>query len=147
MGTLRKVKLQMKLDKDFRKTLIRSARNEILIDIDGDGQPDIALMDTTRDGDIDTYAIDLSGDGEFDLLAVDNDRNGIPDQILFDQDEDGVLETVAEGEEVEQHILAAIQAVAEVIRMGEYAAAVLDERLDALDQEIRAARRQLRKLQ
>ena len=38
MGTLRKVKLKMMLDKEFRKTLVRSAKDEILIDMDGDGQ-------------------------------------------------------------------------------------------------------------
>ena len=36
MGTLRKVKRKMKMDKDFRKTLVRSAKDEILIDVDGD---------------------------------------------------------------------------------------------------------------
>ena len=44
MGTLRKVKRKMKMDKDFRKTLVRSAKDEILIDVDGDGQPDVSRL-------------------------------------------------------------------------------------------------------
>ena len=43
MGTLRKVKRKMKMDKDFRKTLVRSAKDEILIDVDGDGQYEIVV--------------------------------------------------------------------------------------------------------
>ncbi|MCD8045803.1 MAG: hypothetical protein LUE90_04030 [Clostridiales bacterium] len=81
MGTLRKVKHKMKLDKDFRKTLVRSAKNEIMIDVDGDGIPDVAMMDSTGDGDIDTIAVDLTGDGEFNLYFHDSNANGIPDMI------------------------------------------------------------------
>ena len=62
MGTLRKMKMKMRLDKDLHKTLVRSAKNEILIDVDGYHEADFALMDTTGDGDIDTLAVDLTGD-------------------------------------------------------------------------------------
>lgn len=146
MGTLRKLKLKMKADRDFRKTLVRGSRNEILIDIDGDQQPDVALMDTTNDGDVDTIAIDLSGNGEFDLMVKDTDHNGIPDLILFDTDGDGEMKEIASGVEVEDTVIAAINAVSTAIALGEYAAQVLDDRLDALDQEIRRARKELKKL-
>ena len=36
MGTLRKLKTKMKFDRDWHKTLLRSGKDEILIDIDGD---------------------------------------------------------------------------------------------------------------
>ncbi len=71
MGTLKKMKMKLRMDKDLRKTLVRSARNEILIDLDGDREADVALLDTTGDGDIDTLAMDLTGDGEFNLYFTD----------------------------------------------------------------------------
>lgn len=145
MGTLRKLKLKMKTDRDFRKTLVRGSRNEILIDIDGDKEADIALMDTTNDGDVDTIAVDLTGDGEFDLMVKDTDHNGIPDLILYDVNGDGELKEIASGMEVEAAVIDAINTVSTAIVMGDYVAQVLDERLDALDAEIRKARKELKK--
>lgn len=46
---MRKVKQKMKLGEDLRGTRIRGTKNEILIDMDGDGLPDVALMDSTGD--------------------------------------------------------------------------------------------------
>lgn len=62
MGTLRKVKLVAKLDKDLRKMLVKGGRNEILVDLDGDKEADIMLSDTSGDGNIDTIVADLTGD-------------------------------------------------------------------------------------
>lgn len=146
MGTLRKLKLKMKTDRDFRKTLVRSPRNEILIDIDGDKEPDIALIDTNGNGDIDTIGVDLTGDGEFDLLIQDVNHNGIPDKIYFDVDGTGDLQEIASGDEVEERVIMAVNAVSQAIAMGEYVAEALDNRLDELDEEIKEARKQLRKL-
>lgn len=146
MGTLRKLKLKLKLDRDFRKTLLRGSRNEILIDLDGDKEADVALMDTTGDGDIDTIAVDLSGNGEFDFMVKDTDHNGLPDQILWDEDGDGELDVVAEGGEVETAVVTAIEAVSKAIAYGEYVANELDARLDELEKEVRNARKQLRKI-
>lgn len=146
MGTLRKLKLKMKTDKDFRKALVRGSRNEILIDIDGDKEPDIAMMDTTGDGDIDTIGIDLNGNGEFDLLVKDTNHNGIPDIIWYDVQGDGNLQEIASGVEVEESVIAAVNAISQAIAMGDYIAQVLDQRLDELDVEIRRARKELKKL-
>lgn len=146
MGTLRKLKFKLKTDRDFRKTLVKGSRNEILIDIDGDKEPDIALIDTTGDGDIDTLAVDLSGDGEFDLLVRDTNQNGIPDKIYFDVDGTGDLQEIASGDEVEASVILAINAISQAIAMGDYIAEVLDQRLDELDAEIRRARKELKKL-
>ena len=67
MGTLRTLKAAMRLDIDLRKMLVRGNRNELLIDVDGDKEADIAIIDMTGDDGIDTVAVDLTGDGEFNL--------------------------------------------------------------------------------
>lgn len=144
MGTLRQVKRKMRLDRDLRKTLVRSAKDEILIDVDGDGQPDVVLMDSTGDGDIDTVAVDLTGDGEFDLYFHDSDANGVPDMVLLDSDGDGQLDLVGVGPEVEAEMIEAAKTVLAIMALGDYVAQELDAALDELDKEIRAARKALR---
>lgn len=146
MGTLRKLKLSLKTDRDFRKTLIRGSRNEILIDLDGDDQPDIAIIDTNGNGDADTVAVDFTGNGEFDLYVKDTNHNGVIDQILYDADGDGVLEEIAGGDALEERVIVAMEAVSTAIQMGEYVTEVLDSRLDDLEKEIKQARKELKKL-
>lgn len=145
MGTLRKLKIKLKLDKDFRKTLIKGSRNEILIDLDGDKEADIALLDTKGDGDIDTIALDLNGNGEFDLLIKDNNHNGVPDEIHLADPDTGDLVLVASGEGVEAAVIEAAETISQLIAIEEYAASELDSRLDELEKEIKKARKELRK--
>lgn len=145
MGTLRSVKRKMKFDKDWRKTLIRSAKDEILIDLDGDGQPDLALMDSIGDGDIDTLAVDLTGDGEFDLYFHDSDNNGLPDMVFLDSDGDGYIDLVGVGPEVEEKLLFAGQSILAMMHLGDYVAETLDAVLDELESEIKVARKQLKR--
>lgn len=145
MGTLRKAKLKMKLDKDFRKTLMRGARNEILIDVDGDKEADIALMDTTGDGDIDTLAVDLTGDGEFNLYFTDTDHNKVPDMVLYDEDGTGDFQLLGLGKEVEDTLISAAATVLAMLEAEDYIADVLDRALEDLDQDIRMARKALKK--
>ena len=76
--------------------VIPSAKNEIYLDINGDGKADFAVIDSSCDftgnGLADTYAIDLGKDGEFDLYLRDTDGNWIPDQITYFKD--GTLDPV-----------------------------------------------------
>ena len=146
MGTLRKLKLKMRLDRDWHKTLIRGSKDEILIDVDGDKQPDVAILDTTGNGDIDTVAVDLTGDGDFNLYISDTDGNGIPDLVLMDEDGTGDLRVLGMGREVEDAVLAAANAVRLAVLTGDYLSAALDEALDRLDHEVKLARKQLKKL-
>lgn len=146
MGTLRKLKLKMKLDKTLRHTLIKGLKNEILIDLDGDKEADIALLDTNKDGDIDTIALDLDGDGELGFYAVDQDHNGIVDTLLCDVDGDGKLDCLASGKEVEEAIISALILVNEALKEGEYIASELDKALDELEKEIKKSRKELKKL-
>ncbi len=45
MSSLSAVRLVMKSDLSIRKMMVRGNRNEILLDMDGDGQPDVAIQD------------------------------------------------------------------------------------------------------
>ena len=132
MGTLRKLKTKMKFDRDWHKTLLRSAKNEILIDIDGDKEADLALLDTTGDGDIDTLAIDLTGDGEFNLYFGDTDQNGIPDVVLYDENGTGDLELLGIGPEVEEAIINTVGLIRAAVITGDYIADALEQELDEL---------------
>ncbi len=146
MGTLRKLKMKMKFDRDWHKTLVRGGRNEILIDLDGDKEPDVAIMDTTGNGDIDTLAVDLTGDGEFNLYIKDTNGNGIPDLILLDEEGDGNAKVLGMGQDVEDAICRAAEAVRIAIAAGDYIAENLELALDNLDKEVKIARKQLKKL-
>lgn len=145
MGTLKKLKMRMKMDRDLRKVLVRGTRNEILIDVDGDREADIALIDTTGDGDIDTLAVDLTGDGEFNLYFIDMNHNRVPDMVLYDEDGDGKPEMLALGKDVEDLLRAAANAILAMLEAEEYEAAALDSALSALDRDVRAARKALKK--
>ena len=145
MGTLRKLKSKMRFDRDWHKTLLRSAKNEILIDIDGDKEADLALIDTTGDGNIDTLAVDLTGDGEFNLYLGDTDQNGIPDVALYDENGTGDLELLGLGKEVEDAIIGTACLIRAAVVTGDYIAAALEEELDELDRQIKAAQKELKK--
>ena len=86
MGTIRKLKTSIQEDQKLSRMLIRSGRHSVLLDLDGDHMPDIALFDLNQDGDSDALAVDLTGNGEFNFYLIDHDGNGIPDQISFFKD-------------------------------------------------------------
>jgi len=62
-------------------------------DLDGDGIPDLFLVDTDGDGTPDAFLSDSDGDGIPDSLLEDLDGDGIPDMLedfLQDTDGDGI---------------------------------------------------------
>lgn len=146
MGTLKKLKMKMKLDRDLRGMLVRGTKDEILIDIDGDKQADLALMDISGNGDVDTLAIDLTDDGFFNLYFIDTDHNHIPDHIFYDKEGDGDLVEIASGDLVEEGILTALRDISDAIALGDYIAERVDEGLKELDRELKRARKELKKL-
>ena len=105
MGTLRDLKVKMKLDKELRPMLVRSMRHELLLDLDGDKVADIALIDNNRDGDIDMIAVDATGNGDFNLYLGDQDGNGVPDIVEFYQDGDDMPVASYFGRNVEERFL------------------------------------------
>lgn len=144
MGTLKKLKLQMKLDKKLRHSLVKGTKNEILIDLDGDKEADLALLDTTKNGDIDTIAFDLTGDGEFDLYLYDSNENGLPDTIAID-DGEGHFDVVASGEEVELHFLHAAGLLYKACEISDYVTETIDDALDEIYKEFKKFKKELRK--
>ena len=148
MGTLKKMRLTMKTDRDLRKLLVRGSHNEILLDLDGDKQADVALQDINNDGNIDRIALDVSGDGWFDLFIDDNDRNGVPDKIFVvkygNEEEDDKVEELAAGPEVEAEIIAIAQEIALLIEAKEIIGEELCVRLNQLDRSVSKASRLIR---
>ena len=148
MGTLKKLRLAMKTDRDLRRLLVRGSHNEILLDIDGDKQADIALQDIDGDGNVDRLALDVSGDGWFDLFIDDTDRNGVPDKIFFvkygNDEELDKVEVLAAGPEVEQEILAVAQEIALLIEAKEIIGEELCLRLNELDRQVSKVSRLVR---
>ena len=98
---IRMAKLRIKADPELRKLLMRSSRNEIMLDLDGDGVADVYISSENEGKKIDTLAIDLSGNGEFNLYLHDADGNGIPDTILWADDDSEEVEVIAMGTDVE----------------------------------------------
>ena len=144
MGTLLKVKTKLALDKDLHKMLVRGSRHEILLDLDGDGQADVGLIDENADGDIDTVAVDLTGAGAFDLYFVDTDHNGIPDAILYCDNGSEEVTVLGLGEEVEEAMISAAADVYMLMLADEYIAQSVDAALEQLEKDVHAARRELR---
>jgi hypothetical protein len=144
MGTLRKTKLWMKVHRDTRHMLLKSRRDEILIDMDGDKEADLALLDISGDGNIDTIAADISGDGELDLLIMDSDGNGIPDALLMD-DGEGNLMMLDCGKEMEARVIEAAIRLQELLEAAELVSYEVDYALEAIEKEVHAIRKARRR--
>ena len=147
-GTLKKMRLTMKTDRDLRKLMVRGSHNEILLDLDGDKQADIALQDINSDGNIDRFAFDATGDGWFNLFIDDEDRDGVPDRIFVvkygkDEEPDKVVELAA-GPDVEQEIIAIAQEIALLIQAKEIIGEEMIVRLNDLDRKVSKASRVIR---
>ena len=102
---IKKIKKQIKADPELRDMLVRSGRNEIMLDLDGDGAADLCLSCEGGGDRIDTLALDLSGNGDFNLFLHDADGNGIPDTVFWADDESDEAELIAFGSEVEQGLI------------------------------------------
>ena len=82
-------------------TLLPSTKHEILVDLDGDGKPDFAFIDSTWSNKIDTYAFDTTGNGELNLYIRDTDGNRIPDDVRYYPDGSDLPESTFLGSQVE----------------------------------------------
>lgn len=119
MGTLRKLKNEMRKDKELRSMMVRSGLNELYIDLDGDKVADIALIDTNHDGDIDTFAVDVTGNGDFNFYAGDKDGNGIIDTVEFYDDDDDMPIAAYFGRAVEEKFMELVGDIYAHILVGE----------------------------
>lgn len=148
MGTLMKVRLSMKKDKDIRKMMVRGSLNEILLDINGDKEAEVALQDINHDGNIDRIAFDITEDGWFDLFIDDNDMNGIPDRIFVvkqgDEETPDKVEELAAGPEVKDAIIDASAHLMAILDMQELVREDLEVGLAELERNVRKLRRAIR---
>ena len=142
MRTLKKIKFELKLDKNLRHTLLKGTRNEILIDLDGDKEADLAFIDSTGNGNIDTLAIDLNGNGEFDLYFLDKNQNNVFDTIVKMENEEPIV--LASGDLVEQMIIDTINTIYALIDLKDLVVADLDKALDELYKEIKKVKKKTR---
>lgn len=142
MRTLKKLKFELKLDRNLRHTLLKGTKNEILIDLDGDKEADLAFIDSTGNGNIDTLAIDLTGNKEFDLYFLDKNQNNVPDTIVRMIDDEPVV--LASGEGVEQMIIDSINTIYALIDLKDLVISDLDNALDELYKEIKKVNKKLK---
>ena len=144
MASMLKLKTFMKLNPDMRKLMVRGGIHEILLDVDGDKEADIAIIDSDSDGEIDTVAIDLTGDGEFNVYIRDSDGNGIPDTVLF-VDEGAETSKVISGskEETEAMFIEGAKRLYTAVMVADFVASEIEEGLRELDREVRRARKEI----
>lgn len=102
---IKRIKRQLRVDPDLRGMLVRSGRNEIMLDLDGDGVADVCISSENESGSIDTLAFDLSGNGDFNLFLHDADGNGIPDSVFWADDDSDEAELIAFGSDVERGLI------------------------------------------
>lgn len=80
--------------------VFRGNKNEILIDLNNDGEAEAALVDTTDSDSPDMLAIDVNGDHKFNLFLDDTDDNKYPDVVYVDKKGDGNIQLLGAGEEM-----------------------------------------------
>ena len=111
MGTLKETKKMMRNDPELCSMLVRSTRRNLLVDLDGDGIADIALMDDNHDGDIDMIAVDVTGNGDFNFYVGDADANGIIDTVECYTDYDDMPIASYHGRAVEERFVVISNAI------------------------------------
>ena len=83
-----------------RINISRAGSDKITIDLNGDGEPEAALIDTNGTGSPDLLAVDLTGDHKFNLYLDDTDENKFPDVMYIDKNGDGNVQLLSVGEEI-----------------------------------------------
>ena len=74
--------------------------DKITLDLNADGEPEAALIDTNGTGFPDLLALDLTGDHKFNLYLDDTDENKFPDVMYIDKNGDGNVQLLSIGEEI-----------------------------------------------
>ena len=101
MATMKDMKKRLEQAIDIDKIKISKVGNDrIAIDLNADGEPEAALIDTNGTGYPDLLALDLTGDHKFNLYLDDTDENKFPDVMYVDKNGDGNVQLLSIGEEV-----------------------------------------------
>ena len=137
-GELSIVKLRATLRSEFgmAKLLRESPKNEIFLDLNGDGITDFALIDRNHSNKIDTIAMDLYGDGELDLYLIDTNDSGIPDKAEYYKTGDDEPTLAAGSAMLEEALRPATEKFLDAIRVQSGAQDIIDAlnayKLDAI---------------
>ena len=109
MATLNEMKKRLKEAADLDKIgICKGESNKVMIDLNGDGEPEAALIDTNDSGNADLLALDVTGDHKFNLFLDDTDENSFPDVTYIDRNGDGNLQLMHFGEEIKETPYAAL---------------------------------------
>ena len=101
MATMKDMKKRLEQAIDIDKIKISKVGNDrIAIDLNADGEPEAALIDTNGTGYPDLLALDLTGDHKFNLYLDDTDENNFPDVMYVDKNGDGNVQLLSIGEEI-----------------------------------------------
>ena len=87
-----------------RINISRAGSDKSTIDLNGDGEPEAALIDTNGTGSPDLLAVDLTGDHKFNLYLDDTDENKFPDVMYIDKKGDGNVQLLSIGEEIKDRL-------------------------------------------
>jgi hypothetical protein len=83
MSVTSNLRKYLKSNPEIAKFLMPGTKNEILLDLNGDGKMDFAFMDTTGNGMPETFALDKTGSGDLNLYFYDASGNGKADTVLY----------------------------------------------------------------
>lgn len=101
MATLKETRIRLEKASEMEKiNITKGEKDQVLIDLNGDGKADAALFDTCDSGTPDVLAIDVTGDNKFNLFLDDTDNNEYPDVIYMDKKGDGNFQLLSVGEEI-----------------------------------------------
>ena len=89
--------------------------DKITLDLNADGEPEVALIDTNGTGFPDLLALDLTGDHQFNLYLDDTDENKFPDVMYIDKNGDGNVQLLSIGEEIKGRLHKKLVEIFEVL--------------------------------
>ena len=110
------IKSKLRSFPETAKMIMPSAKNEIFLDLNGDGKADFAFISSQNDNNIDMFAIDTTDSGEFNLYLHDTDGNGIADDVSFYSDDSEEPDLSFGGQEVEDDLTASTMKFTKVLR-------------------------------
>jgi hypothetical protein len=82
MSVVSNFRKHLKSNPEIAKFVLPSTKNEVLLDLNGDGKVDFAFVDTTGNGYPESFALDRTGNGELNLYFIDMDGNGLAETVL-----------------------------------------------------------------
>lgn len=142
MATLNEMKKRLEEAADLDKIgICKGESNKVMIDLNGDGEPEAALIDTNDSGNADLLALDVTGDHKFNLFLDDTDENSFPDVTYIDRNGDGNLQLMHFGEEIKDKLQARLVRIFVALTDPSADAEKLHEALEDLAASVREIKR------